>query len=422
MSARIVLATWGSYGDVNPVVGLALELKARGHTPVVVTMEHYREYVTREEIEFRPLRPALSLSDRELVARIIDARRGTDILFREILFPALRDAHADIAAAAEGAELLVSHPTTPAAPIVAEERGLRWASMALAPISFFSSHDLPVFPPAPALKRLERIPGMARLLVGAARAYTRRWGGTVRRLRAERGLPPGGNPVLEGQHSPYLVLALFTRLLATPQPDWPRNVRLTGPVWYNGPQADTLSPELEAFLAAGPAPVVFTLGSAAVASPGRFYEESVKAARRAGLRAVLLVGEFADNRPASLVDGDDVLVLPHAPHAALMPRAAVTVHPCGIGTLQQAMRAGRPMLLVPHAHDQPDNAWRARRLGVGVTIAPWRYRARRVAAALRDLTTEPAFAERAAAARDAMRVEDGVANACDAIEELLARN
>ena len=59
-----------------------------------------------------------------------------------------------------------------------------------------------------------------------------------------------------------------------------------------------------------------------------------------------------------------MLVLDHAPHARLLPRAAVTVHQGGVGTLQQDLRAGRPMLVVPSAHDQPDNADRARRLGL----------------------------------------------------------
>jgi rhamnosyltransferase subunit B len=85
-------------------------------------------------------------------------------------------------------------------------------------------------------------------------------------------------------------------------------------------------------------------------------------------------------------------------------------------TLNQALASGRPMLVVPHAHDQPDNADRARRLGVARIVSPRRYRAGRVAAILEDLLTSPSHAEAAARVGAVVRAEDGVAAACDAIE------
>ena len=61
-----------------------------------------------------------------------------------------------------------------------------------------------------------------------ARRTTRAWTAPVAGLRKAHGLPPGRDPVFEGQHSPQLVLALFSRLLGQPQPDWPPNVVVTG--------------------------------------------------------------------------------------------------------------------------------------------------------------------------------------------------
>ena len=419
MSARILITSFGSYGDVNPYVGLALALRARGHEPVIATSAFYKGYVEREGIEFRAVRPDANPNDRALVARIMEPRRGTDFLLRELILPALRDSYEDLAVAAEGCDLLVSHPITFAAPVVARERALPWASTVLAPMSFFSRHDLPVFPPIPWAKRLERVPGVARALVGISRAATRSWMEPVHRLMADRRLPSNGHPLFEGQHSPELVLALFSRVLGEPQPDWPPNVQLTGAIWYNGPERQQLAPELERFLLAGDAPVVFTLGSSAVSAAGTFYEVSVEAAQRAGCRAVLLTGSHAENRPAGRLP-DGVMAVEHAPHDLLLPRAAATVHQGGAGTLQQALRAGRPMLIVPHAHDQPDNAHRAVRLGLGRTLSPGRYTAERVASELRRLTSTPAYAERAAAVAVDVRAERGAARACDAIEAQLA--
>lgn len=416
---RIVLTTFGSYGDLNPMLGLAIGLRDRGHHPVLATMPFYRQVVEREGIEFHPVRPDGDPSDSALLARIMDARRGSEYVIKDVMMAHLRESYDDLLPVARDADLLISHPITFATRIVAETLGVPWASSVLAPLSFFSRYDLPVFPNAAWNKKLERVPGAARVLVAMARAASRPWAREADRLRAELGLPPGGHPLFEGQHAPDLVLVLFSSVLARPQPDWPPNARVTGPVWYNGATPPTLDDDLEQFLRAGPPPVVFTLGSSAVHAPGRFFEESVEAARRAGLRAVLLASRHADAFAAAAPH--DVKVVGAASHAALMPRAAVVVHQGGIGTLHQALRAGVPMLVVPYAHDQADNAARAVALGVGRSVPPGRYRAARVAGELRRLAGDAGIAARAADISAVVAREDGVVAACEAIENLLSR-
>ncbi len=417
--ARIVLNTWGSHGDVDPALALARGLQARGHAPVLAAPGFYRDVAAAAGVAFHAVGPEFDPTDTALVRRIMDRRRGSEVLLRELLLPAVEGAFAELEAAAAGADLLVSHPATFAAPVVAESRRLRWASTVLAPLSMWSAHDVPVLPPAPWVKRLEVLgPWVGRAVIGASHAVTRRWTAPLDRLRARLGLPRGGHPFFEGQHAPALVLALFSRVLGAPQPDWPAHVVVTGQLLYDAAHGAALSPELEAFLAAGPPPVVFTLGTSAVLASGDFFTESLAAARRAGLRAVLMVGrerlaEFAAS------NADDALAIAAAPHSQLFPRAAAVVQQCGIGTLGQGLRAGRPMLAVPFAHDQPDNAYRVTRLGVARTVYPWRYRAPRVAAELRALLDDPGYAARAAQVAARVRTEDGVTTACDAIEALL---
>src|SRR5262249_9380556 len=212
---------------------------------------------------------------------------------------------------------------------------------------------------------------------------------------------------------PTLTLALFSSVLASRQPDWPPNVVITGSVFYNGPES--LQPELEAFLDAGPPPVVFTLGSSAVAAAGRFYEESLGAARRLGVRAVLLTGGFERNVPRDAASAD-TFVTDRAPHQLLFPRAAAVVHPAGAGTLAQALRAGRPMLVVPHAHDQPDNAARVTRLGVARTVRQHRYRAARVARQLQELLADKQVQARAREVGGIVRSEGGASAPADAVD------
>jgi UDP:flavonoid glycosyltransferase YjiC (YdhE family) len=418
-AGRIVISCWGSFGDVFPYVGMARALKARGYAPVVATSEPYRETVAAAGVEFAPVGPVVDPNDRALVARVMDPAKGSEVIVRELLLPKLRDTYEELRSAAAGADLLVSHPITYAAPVLAEREGVPWASTVLAPMLFFSAHDLPVFPNLPSAVHARRLGIWAgKALVGLARAATAGWMDPVQRLRADLGLPRGGNPLFEGQFSPALTLALFSSVLAQPQPDWPPNVRTTGFVFYNG--AETLAPELEAFLAAGPPPVVFTLGTSAVGAAGRFYDESAAAAARLGVRAVLLTGGFAQNRPAGR-PSSDVLLVDRAPHELLFPRASAIVHQGGIGTTGQALRSGRPMLVVPHSHDQPDNAFRVTRLGVARTLYPKRYRSSRVASLLEVLLTDGAMLRRAAAVAAAVRAEQGAQSAAEALEALLVR-
>ena len=109
----------------------------------------------------------------------------------------------------------------------------------------------------------------------------------------------------------------------------------------------------------------------------------------------------------------------YAPFSQLFPRAAAVVHAGGIGTTGLAMRAGRPMLVVPFAHDQPDNAERLRRLGIARTVFGPRYTAARATTELRHLLDNPVYSQRATEVSGRIQNEDGVRVACDALETLL---
>jgi UDP:flavonoid glycosyltransferase YjiC (YdhE family) len=415
--ARILLASWGSFGDVYPYVGLALALRDRGHHPVIATAEFYRPLIESFGFEFRAMGPMIDPADHATVKRLLDPVRGADALIKGLLLPSLEADYAMLDEAARRADLMLTHPITFAAPIVAQVRRVPWVSSVLAPMSFFSATDVPVLAPAPYLAGLDRFGSWyGRIVSRFVRASTVRWMEPVFALRRRLGLAAGGHPLFEGQFSPTLTLALFSRVLASPQPDWPPNVAVTGAVFYNGPEL--LPPEIEAFLEAGPPPVVFTLGSSAVAAAGRFYEERVEAVRHLGVRAVLLTGGFERNVPRAGLT-DDTLVVDRAPHQLLFPRAAAVVHPGGAGTLAQALRAGRPMLVVPHAHDQPDNAARASRLGVARTVRQPRYRARRVARELEQLLSDRRMHACAEDTAAIVRSEGGAVAAAAALDALL---
>lgn len=157
---RIVLSTFGSFGDVHPYIAIALELKARGHWPVMATSEVYREKMDALGLELHRVRPDIPSYDEpeqlsRLVSELMEAKGGTEKVF-EILTPHLRDVYEDLETAVADADLLLTHPLPLVGPIVAQKRGLPWVSSVLAPISFFSAYDPPVLAQMPALYHLQR--------------------------------------------------------------------------------------------------------------------------------------------------------------------------------------------------------------------------------------------------------------------------
>jgi UDP:flavonoid glycosyltransferase YjiC (YdhE family) len=115
-------------------------------------------------------------------------------------------------------------------------------------------------------------------------------------------------------------------------------------------------------------------------------------------------------------------VAEYAPYSALFNRAAMVVHQGGVGTTAQCLRAGKPMLIMPFSHDQPDNARRMLRLKVARVMQRARYTPWRVARRLKAMLDEPLLAKRAASVARQLAKEDGVRTACDALEELYRKS
>lgn len=417
---RVLIASFGSLGDLNPYIGLGRALLERGHQPVLAVPGYYVPFVEEAGLRGTAIRPDIDPAQRDLVRRIMHPLKGAEFLIRELLMPVVHESYEDLDAAAEGVDAIISHPLTFAAPLVAERRRLPWASSVLAPLGFFSRADPPLMAVDPRVAALQRNwPGLYRHLVPMARLATRGWGQHVHDLRRRLGLPPGGDPVLDGQFSPHLVLALFSSLIAQVQPDWPRSTVVTGAIAWDAVHGG-MPEALAQFLDAGPPPVVFTLGTSAVAAEraGRFYDASLEATSRVGARAVLLIGKHDAHRPGAR--DRNVFVADWAPHSALFARAAAVVHQGGAGTLHTAMAAGRPMLVVPFAHDQGDNAVRAERLGIARVIFPSRYGAGVVAEQLRSLLEEPHYRMRSEEIGAAVRAEQGARNAVGALEQLVS--
>ena len=400
-------------------MSLAMELQTRGHEPVIATMENYREKIENAGLSFAPVRPDFphpKEQDPELIEKILQPMTGAKFLVEEIIHAALRESYFDLLRIVEGADLLVTHPAAPAGPLVGYKSGIRWISTVLAPLSFFSAYDPPAAPFWHWTNHLRLLgPRVMKFLLDTMKKpYKAK---ALASFREEIGVADYGNPIFDGQHSPHCVLALFSKVFAQSQPDWPTQTQVTGFCFYDGRHEQQMSNELTQFLAAGPPPIVFTLGSTAVWAAKDFFTESIDAAKQLGKRAVLLIGDDR-NRPAKLPDS--MIAVDYAPYQSLLPNASAVVHSGGAGTTSQALLAGVPTLILPFAFDQFDNAEHARRLRTSRTIYRKDYRADEVARELRRLLEDKVYSESAKIVSEQLKQENGPKTAADLIEQQLS--
>ncbi len=423
MNKKILFATFGSLGDLHPYIALALELKRRGHRPVIASFATYRDAVKAEGIAFAAMRPDIDqFGDKvAIVQRLVSSHSGAAYMVRDMFMPHIRDSYADLYAATADCDLIVTHPVGYAGPLVAQKRGLPWVSSILAPLSLMSCIDPPLIGPAPWMKPVRKLGVLPyRVVFGLAKWVCRQWEKPLHALREELALPRAPAAQFEGQYSPHCNLALFSPLLATPQADWPANTVMCGFPRYDGkPAAPEDAARLQYFLQSGDAPLVFGLGSSAVMVAGDFWRHAIAAAQMLGRRAILLTG--VPSQPLGALP-PTVQAFEYLPYSAVFPHAAAVIHPAGIGTLAQAMTAGRPQLIVPVAFDQPDNAARAVALGIARSLPFKTVTPQRLAGELQPLLSAHSYAVRAAAVAATIAREHPLATACDLIQAQLRQN
>lgn len=429
---KIVLSTFGSLGDLHPMLALAIELRNRGHEVAINTLEVYREKIDLLGFEFYPLRPNLDPEkDRELARKLMDLRSGTEMLLREILLPNLDAMYEDLMNAIEGADLLISGEVVFPAKSAVEKTNIKWITTTLAPGTFISAYD-PFVPPTTQWLKHFRFLGATfhQTIYAVVRRFVDSWFEPYREFRRKLGLDENHNPVFGEKYSKLLNLALFSKVLGKPQPDWHKPTLQTGFCFYDGQNDLGKMPEgLMEFIESGEPPIIFTLGSAAVLDSRNFFEESAKAARMLGRRALLLYGVF--NQMPNLDESGDwkiesgknirskIAAFDYAPYSLVFPKAACVVHQGGIGTTAQVLRAGVPHLIMPYSHDQPDNAARCERLGVAKTISRNFYTASNAAKILNDILSDSSYKAKAKGASEIVKTEHGTKIACDAVENIL---
>ncbi len=421
--SKILIHTLGSTGDFNPFMALALELRRRGHTISWAVSPKFAEKARAQGFEatVAGVDPdwESDLLRRMLTAHLTDP---VQIMFKEVLIPAIVPATMALEPLAREADLFISHTIQLAAPAVAERTGTPWVSASAATLI----HETAAYPP----------PGVA---WKGCPAWLSRLGwqigyrifGDFDALAAAEykglGVAPRPNVISGGAYSRLLTLGLWSPSFFPRPADWPRWFQVGGYARWDGdiPASYPLplgeGGEERAGRGSLPAPprILFTLGSSVVNHPGDFWATALQALALTDWSAVLLGAPHALPLPACL--RGRVQVIPYAPYGDLFPQVDAVVHQGGVGTTQAACYYGVPSLIVPRGFDQFENAAHIQREGWGLRLLPGDFSPTSLRLRLQRLLASPQIKAAAAALGHRMRAEPGVARSADLVEAALGQ-
>lgn len=410
---QFILVTFGSAGDLFPFLWMGRCLRARGHRVDLLGPEQHAPFVEAAGLTFHGLPADPAVLDHP---DLWHPTRGLAVVWQ-----ATRPAMAHLAPLVEALAgdrqcVLLVHPLAlPEAELCRlASQGMRIATAYLAPANLPTVHDplllgpwkVPRWVPHGARRWLWRSLS-ARFIDPVALP-------SLNAARRQHGLPPVRRLIDYVPAVADLSLALFPDWFAAPPPDWPQPLFQAGFPLYDPDPDAAPSLELRTFLAAGAAPVVFTPGTGNRQARA-YFEAAAHAVGALGLRAVFLT-PYREQLPTILPPG--VCWQEYVPLKALLPHVAALVHHGGIGTTAEAMRAGRPQLVVPLAHDQFDNAARVAALGVGAGLHARRVTPARMVEALQRVVGNDAMQARCAAVAIRFDNAGSLDGLCDRLEEL----
>jgi vancomycin aglycone glucosyltransferase len=392
---RVLLSTIGSRGDVQPLVALALELRAQGGDVRLCVPPDFRDWIEGLGFAVTPIGPEL----RKMAA---SSPPSTPPVFsperrRQLAEASVATQFETIAASAEGCDAIVGATALQiAAPSIAERMGIPYVFVAYCPRVFPSRHHAPLpLPPVPGQTPPPATADNRELWAHDAERFNDLFGAALNSHRASLGLAPVDD-VRRHVFTDRPWLAADPTL--APWPDAAdESVFQTG-AWIVRDERP-LPDELDAFLADGERPIYFGFGS--MRTPQDAGQTIIRTARALGRRAIVSRG-WGDLSAEE--NGPDCLSIGEANVNALFTRVAAVVHHGGAGTTTAAALAGAPQVIVPQMYDQRYWAERVEQLGIGIAHAAGAPSAESLTSAL-DRALHPDVAARARAIGGQVRTD-----------------
>jgi sterol 3beta-glucosyltransferase len=390
---RAVLTNFGTTGDIQPFLALAVELRQRGHEPLIAISPYFQSRVEKLGLEFTPVGPDL----QKFQQSVMIAQNRAALSFERMrslfapLIAALPQMFVDLRDACSGADVLISGAVQPAARMAHETTGIPFVSVQLA---HFGGGGTQAFQQASALP--------------------------INQFRARLGLPSLANPITTDANSSQLALYASSRHVHPVPSDWPPHYHMTG---YFFLDEENWQPDdsLMEFLEAGEPPVVVTFGSITYEDTDRLTEIVLEAIDAAACRAVIQHGWTGLGKGKKLPP--HVYASSYVPHGWLFPRAACVVHHGGAGTAASVFRAGVPSIFMTRPGGQPLRARLAQELGCAGPAIPYReLTAGLLGAALKETLNTASYNRAAVALGQKIRMEKGVEKGRELIEQLVLKD
>jgi UDP:flavonoid glycosyltransferase YjiC (YdhE family) len=358
---RVVLATIGSRGDVQPMLALAQSLRARGHVPVLAAPVNFEPWITSLGFEYAPLGRDMQVFMQEHPEMLTGNTREMGRGFLKYFNAELSDQAAQLAQACGGADALVyAGLALFSGASVASACGLPAINLQ------FTTCLLPSSAHPPTIVPWQGLPAWLNRLLWAMQHHAGNAAmlGTVNAMRAGLRLPPVRNVWTHWIDETALMIAADETVLP-PDPQWGKRFTFANFLFFNDARA--LAPELDAWLVDGEPPVFVGFGSMSGAGPQRVERLLTDALMDNGRRCLLGAG-WGGLGKLSLPG--QWRVVGDVPHAQLFPRVAAVVHHGGSGTTAQALRAGVPQVVLPLLLDQFHHAHRLYLAGLAPKPVP----------------------------------------------------
>ncbi|MET1414598.1 glycosyltransferase [Roseibium sp. HPY-6] len=419
---KVMIATLGTRGDVQPYVALAGALTGLDADVFVSTGEGFDDMIESAGARARPVPVNFQtlLQQAEVKAALhslkgmIKAARHSLVLQQEIATTLWQ------IGLEEKPDLILFNLKATVMTLVGRRLGVPALPISLQPVTAPTGcFPLPLFgwPDCGAFLNRKSY-GLARLLMQAGLRPL------YKPLKAEAAheLSMSGSTIdgFMPDGSDALSLQAFSSALVPTPGDWSKQFWQSG-YWFTEPDPDYAPPEdLARFLAERPPPVYLGFGSMPSKNPGDLARIVLGALETTGQRAVLAKGWgglTVEKLPPSL--SGHVFLIDKAPHSWLFPKCAGVVHHGGAGTTHEALRWGKPSLVCPVFGDQPFWGQQVHRIGAGpAPIRQKKLTVESLAAALEALET-PVFRQGAEAARDTIATEAGASGAAERLMTLL---
>ncbi len=409
---NVTILTYGSRGDVQPYLALAVGLQMRGHRVKLAAPHRFADFVAGYNVPFVPL----AGDPEEISRRFNDAGNNAWKMvngIREYVNSIALDVTRDAFAACDDADLIVhSFLFTTGAHSLAYQRGIPDVSIQTFPIFAPTRAYPPValpFLPTGALSYFAHWLNTQIFWYGGNSGYHQKRKSHPDIFSFDLFWPFDEKPP---RRATPLLFAVSPTVLP-PAREWTHRARVTGYLFLDSPADYTPPATLSRFLDAGRAPICVTFGSMLHRASNRIAESVLDAIRLSGQRAVVLTGWDGWK---GLTSTEDLLFLDSVPHDWLLPRCKAVIHHGGAGTTAASLRAGIPNIVVPFAGDQMFWGRRVEALGAGPSPVPVkRLTAARLISALAR-AEEEGQKGRARLVGRAIRAEDGVGEAARVLE------